>query len=316
MSQLEIDKWAQGKPPLLAILSQHSASFADDLHEILSYAIKQEHIPKFPEADPKQWLRLYRNHRHLEKSALTSLQELGGNFGTFIAVFYSGIQSLRKTQTLTEKQAPKAPDPEQQTKAQAIWQEAYKVSLADLEADLRNHHIHTQGLKEKAKELCLNQEFLFIFKVLLPCLLLYNTTPLKLLRQARLGNRNAIEKLVRLDKVTLADHGVMRQTQRLLHRNKHKHESVVAVPYRDAPKFELSRKTTIYLLAGLISQMAKELNHKLTAPQIRALFDAIAYDRSNGEQIIDSDLPPSPEAFYKAIQRYRSLFANLSPTRT
>jgi hypothetical protein len=42
MSQLEIDKWAKGKPPLLAVFCQQLACFADDLHEILSFTKKQK----------------------------------------------------------------------------------------------------------------------------------------------------------------------------------------------------------------------------------------------------------------------------------
>lgn len=68
MPQLKIDRWVQNKPPFLAMLCQQMASFADNLHEILSFAKQQEHIPNPPEAIPKN-----RNHRLLEKRFLGAL---------------------------------------------------------------------------------------------------------------------------------------------------------------------------------------------------------------------------------------------------
>jgi hypothetical protein len=53
--------------------------------------------------------------------------------------------------------------------------------------------------------------------------------------------------------------------------------------------------------AGHISLISAVFGQRLTEPEIRSLFDAIARDEGKGE--IDTDLPESPEAFSRAIHR-------------
>ena len=48
------------------------------------------------------------------------------------------------------------------------------------------------------------------------------------------------------------------------------------------------------------------MGHKLNEPEIRSLFDAVARDTGKGE--IDTEIPESPEAFAKAIQRERTFW--------
>lgn len=298
MPQLEIDKWAQGKPVFLTIFSQQLASFAGYLHEILSYVKNQEHIPKLPEAAPKEWLQLYRNHRLLEKRLTHAIKQFGG-FAEVIVTCYLALRSPKKLAT--------SPNQESQENLAAALQQIYQLNLADIESDVKNRPLDDETIR-KAKDLFVTQEVLFLCKVVLPCLLFYGMAPCKLIRRARLGNLEALERLIRLDKLTLADPGIIRQTQRLLHHNKYKYDSVVAKAIKDAPKFTLSHKSATYLLAGLISLLSEVFGHKLEEPEIRALFDAVAHDRSDGETVVDSALPDSPETFSKAIQRERAFW--------
>lgn len=306
MSQLEIDKWAHGKPPVLALFCQQLACSADDLHEILSFTKTQKHIPKLPEAAPKEWLRLYRNHRLLEQRLLNAFMQFG-TFAEFAAAFYSIVRAhQRKPPAPSAKQAP-IPGQDQQTKIDAGLQEIYQANLADIDSDFKNLP-PDEETRRKGQELFASQEFLFFCKVFLPCQLLYGTTPFQLIRRARLGNLEALEQLIRLDKLVLADPGIMRQTQRLLHHNKYRYDSVVAKAIKDAPKFRLVPRQIRYLLAGLISLFSEAFSHKLEEPEIRALFDAVAHGKSSGATAIDTALPDSPETFSKAIQRERAFW--------
>lgn len=306
MPRLKTDEWAQNKPPLLAIIYQQSASFADDLHEILSYVKQQEHIPKLPEANPAGWLRLYRNHRFLEKQFLGALSELG-EFPAFITGLYAHMRSPATPTLPSGKQALLTPD----ESIKAI----YELSLKNLEDEFAGNPFD-EGMKAKIKELLINQEFLFLCKVVLPCLLLYGLHPCKLLRRARLGDLKALEQLIRLDKLALGDPGIIRQAQRLLHRNKYKYETVIARAVNGVPKFPHSRKQARYLLAGFISLLSEGFRHKLEESDIRGLFDAIAYDKSGGKTVIDTVLPDSPETFSKAIQRARAFWKSVFPDKT
>lgn len=308
MPRTKTDEWGQNKHPLLAIICQQSASFADDLHEILSYVKQQEHIPKLPEANPKSWLRLYRNHRLLEKNFLGALSELG-EFPAIIAGLYAHAKSPVKPTTPPSDKLASLP-PEECIRA------IYELNLKDLEDEFAGTPCD-EGMKAKIKELLINQEFLFQCKVVLPCLLLYGLHPCKLLRRARLGDLKALEQLIRLDKLAQTDFGIAQQSLRLLHRkNKCKYEAVIARAVSGAPKFPHSRKQARYLLAGLISLLSEAFCHKLEEPDIRALFNAIAYDKSGGKIVIDTTLPDSPETFSKAIQRSRAFWKSILPDKT
>lgn len=307
MPQLKTDEWAQGKPLHLAMLWQQMASFADDLHEILTYVKQQEHIPKLPEADPESWLRLYRNHRLLEKQFLSALSGLG-EFPAIIAGLYKHLRSPAKLAMPSDKQASLTPE----ESIRAI----YELSLKDLEDEFAGNPFD-EGMKAKIKELLINQEFLFQCKVVLPCLFLYGLPPCKLFHRARLGDLKALEQLIRLDKLALTDFRIAQQSQRLLHRkNKCKYESVIAMAVSGAPKFPHSPKQARYLLAGLISLLSEAFRHKLAEPDIRALFNAIAEDKSGGKTVIDTVLPDSSETFSKAIQRARAFWKSVLPDKT
>lgn len=298
MSQLEIDKWAQGKPLFLAILCQQMASSSDILHEILSSARYQEHIRGLPEANPKDWLKLYRSHRRQEKCSITAFRELGGVVADSAELYKYLRSRSRKTQTTI-------PDQEQLAEAEATLVEFYQKNLAHLESELKEHPLDEE-MKNKVKKYFLNQEFLFLFKVHLPCLLLHGTLPAILFRQARLGNLKAIEKLLRLDKIVLSDPVIMRQAQKLLHTNKHKYDSIVAKPFLGVPKFKHSLKSSTTLLAGIISRLSQLLGYRLTVAEIRKLFHAVAVDRSTAELARDEDLSESELAFAKSLQRKKN----------
>ncbi len=306
MPRLKTDEWAQDKPLHIAMLWQQMASFADDLHEILSYVKRQEHIPQLPEANPESWLRLYRNHRLLENKFLGALSGLG-EFPAIIVGLYAHIRTPAKPAMPSGKQASLTP--EESIKV------LYELNLKDLEDEFAGTPFD-EGMKAKIKELLINQEFLFQCKVVLPCLLLYSIHPCKLLRRARLGDLKSIEQLIRLDKLALGDPGIARQAQRLLHRNKYKYETVIARAVNGAPKFPHSRKQARYLLAGLISLISEGFRHKLEESDIRALFDAIAYDKSGAKTVIDTALPDTPETFSKAIQRSRAFWKSILPDKT
>jgi len=306
MPQLEIDKWAQGKPPALAIICQQLACAADDLHEILLFVKKQEHIPRLSEAAPKEWLRLYRNHHLLEQRLLNALQQLGG-IAELFGAFYSVTRTKLKKQSSPPEKLSTLPNHEQQAKIDTELQKIYQVNLADIDSDFKNLPLDDET-KKKGTALFASQEFLFLCTVFLPCQLFYGTTPFQLIRLARLGNLEALEQLIRLDKLILADHGILRQTRRLLHHNKYMYDSVVVKAIKDAPKFRLSLRQVKYLLAGITSLFSEAFRHKLEEPEIRALFNAAAHGKSGGETAIDPDLPDSPETFSKAIQRERAFW--------
>lgn len=306
MPERAMDKWAQDKDPILAMFYQSHAGFAEILFEILSYTKKQEPIPGFKEILPKEWLKLYRTHRHLESHLRKSFREAGGLAERLISFFLSFLTLIR---TSPDKRAPSLYQDLQAT-GEALLREMNKLGPTGVASYFENPPIDEES-ESKIREYFLAPEFLFFFKITIPCFFLYKTIPTHLLRQARLGNLKALEQLIRLDKAVLADPLIMTQTLRLQQRDKYKYDSTVVRAMAGAPKFELSPKLPKYLLSGIISLFSEALGSKLNEPEIRSLFNAIAHDNSDGATAIDPDLPDSPESFSKAIQRDRAFWKSI-----
>jgi hypothetical protein len=151
-------------------------------------------------------------------------------------------------------------------------------------------------------------EMRFLFQVFLPCFLLYKHYPVIMLREARKGNIEYIEKLIRLDDSIIHD----KKISEYLHNKKDnkKIKERIASALSTGINEKVTRKKLKMNLAGLISFFTTLIGRQLNESDIRDLFDAIAKD-NRGEYEIDTDLPPSPEAFYKAIQRERQIWVNV-----
>lgn len=142
---------------------------------------------------------------------------------------------------------------------------------------------------------------LFFLKVWGPCAIYYRTTPTQLFRQARQGKVSAFEKLLRLDSSVIFD----KKLSEIFHQikgktNKQAYRKLLLafhkpVTGRSDPKHIKS------LAAAIISLMSAEIGKRLTEPEIRQLFDAIAKDRNLGLQ--DEEIPPTPDSFAQAIRR-------------
>ena len=69
----------------------------------------------------------------------------------------------------------------------------------------------------------------------------------------------------------------------------------------------LNPQNTKSILAGFLSVFSEKLGHGLSAPDIRALFDAVAADMSSVE-LRYTDLPDTPEAFARVVNRERKFW--------
>lgn len=314
MPRLKIGEWGQDKPYLVAMLSQIMAGFADDLHEILAFTKSQKYFPGLPEPSPREWLKLYRRHRHLDKQ-LSGLRHFGG-FAEFFVKLHEAFQDDLKSRRIGKAQPAIPLDAEQQAMVDAALREGLRLCHADFESEIKNEPL-TEKFKETAKTYLVNQEFLFLLKVTLPCLVCYRTSPARLFRQARLGNQEALEQLIRLDILVLSDPRIILQAYRLLHSNKCKYESVIARAVLNAPKPKFTPRKVKYLLAAAISLFSEAFGYRLNAPEIQELFNAIAQDKSGGEVGFDPDLPELPDTFAREVREERdNLKSILYPDKT
>lgn len=125
----------------------------------------------------------------------------------------------------------------------------------------------------------------FYWSVWFPCWMLHRTLPGNLLRKARLGDDDALDKLLRLDKSVIFDPGIKQRWHEVMKlgtvRDRQRFKRAMA----DGPKGKVTKKFVRIGLAGMISQMAKLFYCEVTAPEIRELFDSIARVRRNAADL-------------------------------
>jgi hypothetical protein len=147
-------------------------------------------------------------------------------------------------------------------------------------------------------------EFVFAFTVLLPSVIIYGEFPSKLYRKARLGNIAALDMLLRIDKTIICDQKISERIFELSLKTNKSDLNRVATALKGKLVGKKTSQKAKFKTAGFISVVSEVLGHRLSAPDIQDLFNALAADR-NPLELIDPDLPDSPEAFAKAILRER-----------
>lgn len=173
-----------------------------------------------------------------------------------------------------------------------------------------------EDTKTIAKTTFLRHEFLFLMKIVLPMWLLSGKNSILLYREATQGDLQALDDLLRLDKMQIKNPRINKWIYFYTStKNKHKLTFLLdAIAGR--PRARITLRRVKYLLAGYISVSSELFGHRLTAPEIQSLFDAVAFDYGV-DALRDPDLPESPEAFSKAVQREREFWLPvIFPNRT
>ena len=161
-------------------------------------------------------------------------------------------------------------------------------------------------------------ELVFFLRVMFPCLLQYCMLPCDLLRQARQGDKQAIENLLRLDDAAASDPRIQHWIDGVPGRVRRARVDQVRdwtqrgpVGRADAWHFKL-------MAGGLVSAVShkacfmlkgRELKPRpLNAPQIMQLFDAWYRDKSGRREAVMSDpafARVTPHAWSSGVRRYR-----------
>ncbi|QQE12727.1 hypothetical protein JD969_04490 [Planctomycetota bacterium] len=139
----------------------------------------------------------------------------------------------------------------------------------------------------------------------LPCMILYGELHFNLYRQARSGDLQAIDKLLRLDKGLLRDPLIVNQVHMLLlSADEFKRKMISnAIVGKPSPPFTMKKLKVHY--ATYVAVAAEQAGYKLDSFELRALFDAVSRDWEG--KLVDRDLPDSPDAISKAIQRHKPI---------
>ena len=308
---LSVQKWAENKPYLLAFFAPQMAANARDIHQAFRH-IKERRIlnKQYPLPPLPAWFAMYRSHR----KPLGFLRTFIADFSIFdkeaVDLGDAAIEGFRLLSKNDYDPSEFVPTIEDIKHLHPLMQSALSASFQEIEDDFSDIPLEP-SVKDAALQLFSEMELesSFFMLVLTPCWLLYREHPTRLYRKARLGEPDALEKLLRLDPLMLHDPAIGRRIQVLRFTNKTAaYQNLLEAPLKP-PKARISRKKMKYVTAGLISCLSSLIKKPLTEPEIRALFDAVAQDADGSP--IDTDLPDSPEAFAKAINRDRAFWLQM-----
>lgn len=302
-----VERWAKDKHPLISLLAPQMAAFARDLpdifrnlkkHQLFDSKAKLPHLPS--------WYGLYRNHKRYCEPFAKMLVE-SSEFAQQLVLLRMTLQTFAEkkdtlpTQTLTEADL---------REGRLFWYNLKALSFDELRSDFEDRKLDyttTATIQQYIKQF--EMELSFVFLVFVPCYMIYQTGPGKLYHKARLGDEDAIDKLLRLDPFMLHDPAIGQRIQKIrLFGRQTTYQNLVEAPLKPI-KAKITNNKIKTSMATLISMIAEALKQPLTSTEIRNLFNAIAKDADKHDE--DSAMPSNPETLGKAIQRKRSTWQPL-----
>ena len=306
----KLGEWAKGKPLGLVIIAQQAAVGVEALVKWLkSIKVEEQLGNDKPPLPLKEWLSLYRNHKHLEKRLIEIFRGFGGiaEYGAdLVELLLEGGRQIRKIGVEGFKKELEKLSPEEKKEILEVVQkgleEFYKLHLDDIQSDIEGKV--DDDLNKRLKRAFKKPEMIFFLKVWGPCFFLYNEYPVRLLRRARLGDMDAIEKILRVDFSVIGDPKICELFYRASWKESKIDFNTMAKALQRGPKGKGTRNQGKYNIAAFISSAWSTLGTRITEPVIRGLYDAVAHDVKKED--IDTTLPDAPESFSRQILRYRS----------
>jgi hypothetical protein len=302
---LAVEKWAQGRNPLIAYFAINFALMAREQSEALRQ-IKRRRLysHEFPLPDFPSWFAMYRSLKPLfaHKRFISDVSDYTDDQKGLLSELKKFDKLLKHNSTEISKLMP---TPEQVELSWKYWREMCTKTFIEIQDDIDNSKFPIEIQEKIEKDLVRDELALgFYFLVYGPCQLIYKTTPSKLYEKALSGDISAIDKLLRLDPLTIHDPAIGYQIQSVrLYGKSNEYEQIInaiyktpCIKYRDMKDERKSIKSDY---GALIYLMAKNSKDPLKISQIRDLFDKLAHDFEGSRQ--DNDVT-SPEGFDKTIK--------------
>jgi hypothetical protein len=309
-----IKEWSKDKNPMFASIALIIAVSAEDWLELFETVKAGRRIEGYIPLPPiGEWLSLYRNHRKVRQCLMNTLRndESMAKLMDFYDHMLSGNRKLRKTALKDfKKEITKLTYEEKKQSIkniQEVFQEHHEFIVSDVISDECGEKKELdEESKEKIRELVSKPEILCFLRVWAPCFMLYGTYPPYLLRKARHGDEDALEKLIRLDKSVIYDTKIREIIHQATAEKRRGKIDLITKAMRASPIVKIDIRKVKYTLAGLISIISMAMGQKITAAEINRLFDAIYRDMGKGH--IDPDFIEEPRLIAQAINRSRSFW--------
>ena len=323
---LELEKWGQGKLPLLVMLAHQIATSAEACYEACRMARTNDtRGGKVKLPSLKKWRAMY---EHPEEMLATVWEKFCD----------SGAATENDTEMVREAAELQAFSELNKTAKSEFfkdltWRKFHELCKEGLEAQERFYKGHLERLKAEIadkSEVGVNSktflscpEVIFFLRVWFPCWIEYGKSLPDLLSEVRVGGRvEPVEKLLRLDKRVTEIANIREFWDRARQEGKAATLERLSKAMNGEPLRRFSIQKVKVVLAALVYQIFRAFDKrvklarrnagisnwkflyphfKLTTPEIRKLFDAAAKDFKHLER--DTDLPRGSETFYMAVNR-------------
>ena len=307
-------KWAEGKNPSLAAIALTITGFSKVSFEVFESVRKGKRMEgDIPLPSLKTWLKLYNNPKRIGKALLNALGNINDETAKeadFLKLLNEEAGKMQKNGEKYKAELEKIPPDERQK----MFEDS-KRKLEEYKELVINDFV-SEPTKKEGTEFIKNlpkPEFIFFMRVLVPCFSLYGIYPVDLLRQAQNGDDDALEKIIRLDKSIIFEPKISEIIHQAQAMKKQERMAMIKKAFISSPKVTMNMKTIKCHLGGLISYLSMAINQKITAADIRLLYDAIALDMNDD---FDRDLGDMVgEPFEKAIQRSRNFWHIILPDK-
>lgn len=307
-SCISINKGKQNA--LFVSLAVQIASSPDFLRDLIRHTVFGVELsnPLPPPPPLPVWLTMYRSHRKMQ-NALAIADGFPGEIGAS-----EMLDSLRATSRMTQEEVTAEIEAEiaHFTKEQlnglmTIFsgipfppnEATIRVILEELDTD---SHCADSDEEDSVDAVLESPEGQYYLRVWWPCWFLYREYPPRLLRAARQGDIDALDRLLRLDKFIVGDPGVAKRLGEYFNTGTPGQRKQLTAALDGKPKKRLTDKAIRSGLGALISQLAFMFKTSVTAPQIEELFNRIERIRSG--RLTDPAVPTG-ENWAKALQRNR-----------
>lgn len=314
MQFVKLREWADGKHPLLAMYA-HSVALGADSTIALCEMVRNKTVAGCFGEDYAllPWFKHYSRRRKTIGRAWQAYErvlEFPDELHDELAELVSAWRRKDGSYVISWTQAENA-----------------ESRLVTRLLDWHYRQIETEGAQEPdVEELLKLPDALFMFRASIPCEVLWQQPVIRMFWNARRGDALSIGRMTALDPLLLMEPKIRAHRQEIIKEGGARHRLLVRGE-QELETMDLSRSRVKVLLAGLISRASRAFDREmknlarlvpgivipgrmnLREPDIRELFNAVADDTKGLLQ--DDDLPQSPEAFSKAIQRARKFWPKL-----
>jgi len=323
---LALEQWADGKLLLLAMFAHEVATSAEACFRVCQLARDDEFVGPAKSLPPlEEWCRLYRQGVRIGKTVIGGVDRHGA-IKNLNGVPDEGVKGVRISKTRLRKELLKVKD----------WPRLVRQSHRRLRED---YTAHLEALRREASGETKAQDFramvkvpevLFFFRVWLPCLLEYGKTAEELFASAQAGKMDAIEKLLRLDKKILEEPKIREHYYKAREQKNEARFRRFEKALAGGVTTPLNMVHIKIILGALIHKWCSQMDERyrkieafvrkkqpgfrlvkarLTAPQVRGLFDAVAKDFKGLER--DENLEAAPHGNYLSLTRNWKVWPNL-----